>query len=241
VDGPLIAAHKAVLARDRIHLRGRRIFTPKALGPDAGRLLEILPKDGAPLPPSCRGDHPLGHGTVVDFPDAAIGRRLFCAETVSRRKKTMISFCCNGFLLASPCPALPAPLPLPPAPLASPFPLHPSLPFPACLPTLFPSPPFFFTPLSAHHPPPCLLPCPLPPDPLPPYTFAPCPPLAFTPPSPAPPPLSCPPPASLYLPPFFCPSAPPLPSPPPLLSLPPPFFFFFFFSPACLPPFPPFA
>ena len=63
----LIAAHKAVLARDRIYIGAVGDITPEELGPLLDDLLGALPETGAPMPPQANVTIPAGI-TVVDFP-----------------------------------------------------------------------------------------------------------------------------------------------------------------------------
>jgi zinc protease len=63
----LIAAHAAVLARDRIYIAAVGDITPEALGQVMDELLGDLPETGAPMPPDADVTIPTGV-TVVDFP-----------------------------------------------------------------------------------------------------------------------------------------------------------------------------
>jgi len=63
----LIAAHDAVLARDRIFIGAVGDITPEALGVLLDDLLGDLPETGAPMPPRADVTVPSGV-TVVDFP-----------------------------------------------------------------------------------------------------------------------------------------------------------------------------
>ena len=63
----LVAAHKAVLARDRIFIGAVGDITPEELGLMLDELLGDLPETGAPLPPQAEVSIPSGT-TVVDFP-----------------------------------------------------------------------------------------------------------------------------------------------------------------------------
>ena len=63
----LLAAHRAVLARDRIYIGVVGDITPEELGPMLDSLLGDLPETGAPMPPMADVSLP-GGMTVVDFP-----------------------------------------------------------------------------------------------------------------------------------------------------------------------------
>lgn len=63
----LIAAHDAVLARDRIFIGAVGDITPEELGKLLDDLLDGLPETGAPMPPRADVNIPAGV-TVVDFP-----------------------------------------------------------------------------------------------------------------------------------------------------------------------------
>ncbi|MEW9919871.1 M16 family metallopeptidase [Marimonas sp. MJW-29] len=63
----LIAAHRAVLARDRIYIGAVGDITADELGPLLDELLGDLPETGAPMPPKANVTIP-GGITVVDFP-----------------------------------------------------------------------------------------------------------------------------------------------------------------------------
>lgn len=63
----LVAAHDAVLARDRIFIAAVGDITPEALGQLMDDLLGGLPETGAPMPPRAEVTVPSGV-TVVDFP-----------------------------------------------------------------------------------------------------------------------------------------------------------------------------
>lgn len=63
----LLAAHSAVLARDRIYIGAVGDITPKDLGVLIDNLLGDLPATGAPMPPRAEVNIPAGV-TVVDFP-----------------------------------------------------------------------------------------------------------------------------------------------------------------------------
>ena len=63
----LVAAHKDVLARDRIFIGAVGDITPEELGLMLDELLGDLPETGAPLPPQAEVSIPSGT-TVVDFP-----------------------------------------------------------------------------------------------------------------------------------------------------------------------------
>ncbi|MFG6594695.1 M16 family metallopeptidase [Sulfitobacter sp. 1A13368] len=62
----LLAAHRAVLARDRIIVGVVGDITPEELGQMLDKLLGGLPAEGAPMPPRAEVDIPSGT-TVVDF------------------------------------------------------------------------------------------------------------------------------------------------------------------------------
>ncbi|MDF3350221.1 insulinase family protein [Sulfitobacter sp. KE34] len=62
----LLAAHRAVLARDRIIVGAVGDITPEELGQMLDKLLGGLPAEGAPMPPRAEVDIPSGT-TVVDF------------------------------------------------------------------------------------------------------------------------------------------------------------------------------
>ena len=62
----LVAAHKAVLARDRVYIGAAGDITPEELGPLLDALLGDLPATGAPMPERLDVDIPPGV-TVVDF------------------------------------------------------------------------------------------------------------------------------------------------------------------------------
>lgn len=62
----LIAAHSAVLARDRIYVGAVGDITPEELGELLDTLLGDLPAEGAPMPPRAEVDIPAGT-TLVDF------------------------------------------------------------------------------------------------------------------------------------------------------------------------------
>ena len=63
----LVAAHDAVLAKDRIYIGAVGDITPEALGLLLDELLGDLPDTGAPMPPQADVTLPSGV-TVVDFP-----------------------------------------------------------------------------------------------------------------------------------------------------------------------------
>jgi zinc protease len=63
----LVAAHRAVLAQDRIYVGAVGDITPEELGRLLDRLLGDLPETGAPMPPRAEVAIP-GGITVVDFP-----------------------------------------------------------------------------------------------------------------------------------------------------------------------------
>lgn len=62
----IVAAHRAVLARDRIYIGASGDITPEELGPLLDALLGDLPETGAPMPPQADVTIPAGV-TVVDF------------------------------------------------------------------------------------------------------------------------------------------------------------------------------
>ena len=62
----LVAAHDAVLARDRVYIGAVGDITPEELGKLLDDLLAGLPETGAPMPPSADVNIPSGV-TVVDF------------------------------------------------------------------------------------------------------------------------------------------------------------------------------
>jgi len=63
----LLAAHRAVLARDRIYIGAVGDITPEELAQLVDTLLGDLPATGAPMPPRAEVTIPAGGTTVVDF------------------------------------------------------------------------------------------------------------------------------------------------------------------------------